>query len=116
MKRFLLSILICCSFFSLEAQFVTKEQPLGLTLYFAQKSIYSITLGASELPDMLVIEEEDLLMEKETGMTRVAAPVCVNYMLDNSGSWTDLPDGSRLWQLDITLPGALALMIIENNI
>ena len=33
----------------------------------------------------------------------------VNYTLENSGTWTTLPDGNKVWQLKITSVGAKAL-------
>ena len=108
MKRIFLIMMICCSFLMVEAQFPTEEQPIGFTLDVAQRTISPITFSAADLPDMNDIAEEDVLTEQETGLIRIGYPVRVNYTPDNSGNWVDLPDGGRLWRLEIILPGALA--------
>ena len=105
MKRFFCILLILCSFLKVEAQFPSKEQPLGFSLDMAQSASSSITLLG---PDMRVVEEEDALIKKETGRIRVAYPVRVNFSPENSGHWEVLPDGGKLWRLEVTLPGALA--------
>lgn len=40
---------------------------------------------------------------------RFAAPLPVFFALDSSGTWETLDDGSRLWRLRISSPGALSL-------
>lgn len=40
------------------------------------------------------------------GPARFAEPREVDYRLTNSGTWETLPDGSRLWRLRISSPGA----------
>jgi len=117
MKRILLflSIVFCCSLFKVHSQFPTKDQPLGFTLDFAKCSLTSKKLNSYELPDMKIVEEEDLVNDKETGIMRIAYPVRVNYTLHNSGFWEELPDGSRIWQFEVTLPGALLTSVMYDK-
>lgn len=42
----------------------------------------------------------------------IAYPHEVNLNLNNSGSWTTLPDGTRIWRLRLVSPGALATMLV----
>ena len=115
MKRFVLLIIVCCSLWNLYAQYSAKEQPFGFNVDFEKCSLSSITLSTSDLPDMKLVEKEDLLYDQEDGFQRVAYPVRVNYSLNNSGCWEELPDGSRLWRLEITLPGALLTSVMYNQ-
>ncbi len=39
----------------------------------------------------------------------------VSYDMNNSGTWTDLPDGRKIWRLQITSTGAQALGLCYNN-
>ncbi|MDX2305481.1 MAG: T9SS type A sorting domain-containing protein [Microscillaceae bacterium] len=43
---------------------------------------------------------------------RFAIPISVNFNLQNSGKWTDLPNGDRLWRLKIHSEGAISLHLI----
>jgi len=42
---------------------------------------------------------------------RVAECIAVDYDMDNSGAWSDLPDGGRIWLLKIKAAEARALML-----
>lgn len=46
---------------------------------------------------------------------RFGAPFDVNYSLDNSGIWEELPDGGRLWRLRIECPGAYSINMIYDD-
>jgi len=39
----------------------------------------------------------------------------VNYTLENSGEWTELPDGGKLWRLSISCPGALSINLLYDR-
>ncbi|MFA5782963.1 MAG: PKD domain-containing protein, partial [Bacteroidales bacterium] len=39
----------------------------------------------------------------------------VNYDMTNSGTWTDLPDGRKIWRLKLTSSGAKGLAVCYNN-
>ena len=74
--------------------------------------------SAGEIPVYILpeLDHNQLLMEDiETEATgcnyRVAKGFQVSLNPDNSGLWTSLPDGSRIWRLKIKSPGALGLNI-----
>jgi len=46
------------------------------------------------------------------GQNRFAAPVAANVSLQNAGAWTELPNGDRVWQCELTSPGALGLVLL----
>jgi hypothetical protein len=49
-----------------------------------------------------------LINDAGPGPVRYAFDVPVNYTLENSGAWQELPNGSRLWRLKIEMQGALS--------
>ncbi|MBS1518130.1 MAG: T9SS type A sorting domain-containing protein [Bacteroidetes bacterium] len=56
------------------------------------------------------LKEEDLVTEKIPGMPfRFGYNFEVNYNLNNSGTWQELPDGSRVWRLAVRSADAVSL-------
>jgi len=39
----------------------------------------------------------------------------VNYNMENSGEWTDLPNGDKIWRLAISCPGALSINLLYDR-
>jgi hypothetical protein len=56
----------------------------------------------------VAVYSEDLINDVGPGPVRYAFDVPVNYTLENSGAWQELPDGGRLWRLKIEMQGALS--------
>jgi len=50
-----------------------------------------------------------------TPLLAVATLINVEYNPDNSGIWTILPDGTRLWQLNLQAKDAIALMVYYSD-
>ncbi|MBN2227463.1 MAG: trypsin-like peptidase domain-containing protein [candidate division Zixibacteria bacterium] len=46
---------------------------------------------------------------------RFGAPFDVNYTPQNSGTWEELPDGSGLWRLKISSPGAYSINLLFDD-
>lgn len=63
-------------------------------------------------PDMAKIEAEDIA-KPSPYRAGVAVPVGLN--IDNSGEWTELPDGGKIWRLSIRVDGAKALGVYYDN-
>lgn len=60
--------------------------------------------------DLKVLEEEDADDEKKGDKPwRFGKEFLVDYDLDNSGEWTTLPDGSRIWRIRFVSKGAKTL-------
>jgi len=71
---------------------------------------------SSDLPTVFMpsVNVEALLAEDEAEQSkdvpfRFGEPIDVDYTLNNSGLWEELPDGSRIWRLRISSPGAFSL-------
>jgi len=68
--------------------------------------------------DMAIIEIEDAQWEAEraAGVTKIGRRFGiefeVDYDLHNSGIWTELPDGGKLWRLGVECRGALSINLI----
>lgn len=62
-------------------------------------------------PDLNRFLAEDATADKTTTPWRFGAPIAVDLGLDNSGTWSELPDGGRVWRLRLSSPGAVSLNI-----
>ena len=71
------------------------------------------TIEHREMPrvDVDTLLAEDAVRENSGRPVapRFAKNIQVDYTLDNSGTWETLEDGSRLWRLRLSSPGALSL-------
>ena len=57
-----------------------------------------------------LLDEDRLENESEiTKPYRFANPISVKYNMNTAGTWTNLPDGSLIWRLEIESTGALFL-------
>ena len=98
---FLLAFL--CVYSKIYAQLSTHEQPISfnpnLKLTVSSKSSKStITMP---LLDMTKIEKEDNEDKEYDIPPRFGYSHIVNYDLNNSGTWFELPNGDKLWQLNV---------------
>lgn len=59
--------------------------------------------------DLTTLKSEDAVNDQNKGPFRFGYNHYVNYNLTNSGSWTSLPDGGRVWQLALKSAGAQSL-------
>jgi PKD repeat protein len=72
----------------------------------------SITL---EKPNMEQVLIEDAESEIKGELHKIGRSVYTNINLNNSGTWTNLPNGDRIWQLKIMVPDAQALVVYYDN-
>ena len=63
--------------------------------------------------DMERIFREDMENDMRGMPPRFGYKHSVHYTVENSGEWIELPDGSRLWRLTISSPGALIVLSLE---
>ncbi len=62
-----------------------------------------------EAPNLSELEKYDNFAEKNGENQRIGISLPVGISTENSGTWTVLTDGSKIWQLEITSKGAKAL-------
>jgi lysyl endopeptidase len=65
--------------------------------------------------DLNVLRSEDAVNDQSKGPFRFGYNHLVNYNFSNSGTWTTLENGDRLWQLGIKSTGALSLNLAFDN-
>lgn len=104
-------IVISCIFTNAYAQLSTNEQPTSfdtkLNLSVSSKS--AVPVVTMPQLDMAKIEQEDKEDEKYDMPPRFGYSHIVNYDLNNSGIWYELPNGDKLWQLNVVCPNALSV-------
>jgi len=61
--------------------------------------------------DMKFIMDEELKLSKSGYLPHIGYNLECDIDMNNSGTWTDLPDGGRIWQVQIKSPGALAQVV-----
>jgi lysyl endopeptidase len=84
----------------------------GYPLSISEKLTISIPVQDIPPPDWAKIKEED---KGKFANFRFAVPLLVNFDTENSGTWTDLSNGGRLWQLSIHSKDALGIAVAFDN-
>ncbi|MDR1341968.1 MAG: serine protease [Prevotellaceae bacterium] len=117
MKKCNLVICICfvLSGLKLQAQISTEELPVSFS--FKENTLQFDITTAQTLPrlDMETINREDREREEENRPVRFGYRHPVHFTLDNSGQWTTLPNGDKLWKLDIYCPEALSVNLLYDK-
>ncbi len=114
MKKTLFFIVLLAEIFSFSSQAQVSEG--GLPPSFKQNlSVKNVDFLQLSTPDLKqVYKEDDEIWEKQ-GQFRYAVGVPVDANLYNSGTWTDLPNGGRIWQLHLKSKGSLATGIYYDD-
>lgn len=112
-KTTIFLLLLFIIVFSTKAQITTEEEPISFSLSELNNLKLTenfISFDKEKLPDISVIENEDKVDDVDVEKPiRFAFPIQVNYNLQNSGQWIDLPNGDKLWTLNLHFSGALSL-------
>ncbi|MEY3195120.1 MAG: hypothetical protein RIQ78_1217, partial [Bacteroidota bacterium] len=77
----------------------------------------NLPLFSSQSPPIVSLASIDkaVLMAEDAHsplQTRFAAPVSADISMENSGTWTALPNGSQLWQCALRSPGGLGITLL----
>jgi len=115
MKKFLLLNFLCfIGIFSAKIFAQVSEGGLPPSFYYDLKTpdidkkvVYPENLSA--------VFQEDAAYEKMGVVYRYGVAVPVNADMENSGTWTTLPDGRRIWRLVISSPDAKAIGLNFNK-
>ena len=108
MKR-LLPLMFFCYSFILVAQVTNEGEPVSWS--FSKKS----SLVAKTLPqiDLKKVKAEDEINDKKLDIPyRVGVIHKVDNGLDNSGEWTELENGDRVWKMLFTSKDAVFLSVV----
>lgn len=98
---------ILLSMASLQAQISQGGEPISFR-NSVPAGMETITMPPVNVATLLA---EDSAASKEEPY-RFGYPFQVDYSLDNSGTWTELPNGDMLWRLRIVSPGAYSINLI----
>lgn len=118
MKKYIyivLSVLLCLIYQESYSQISTNEKPISFGNTLAKASEQNIPNKVMPSLDMVRINREDKEDDSNGVPPRFGYPHSVNYNLNNSGQWVNLPDGSRLWRLSISCPNALSINLLYDK-
>lgn len=113
MKQFIISlalVLIPCIVFS---QFSTGGEPIGKLLGVTQ-DLHPVIMPSVDR-EKLLDEDRMKLSEENDPAFRYGTVFDVNYDLNNSGIWINLPDGSRIWRISIHSANAFSINLFFND-
>jgi hypothetical protein len=113
MRRYNLITVLVLSFNIAYGQLSTEESPISFGKNIPALNISRNTHKVLPSLDMNRIEQEDMEDEANGMPFRFGYKHDVDYNLNNSGEWTVLSDGSRIWRLSISCPDALSIIAIE---
>lgn len=112
-KLALISIMALIGLSSM-AQISEGGIPVSFTNSLVSDRINQIDFQKPDL-EQLIIEDQVNAESAYPGPERMAVAVSVNLDLISAGSAETLEDGSKIWRLKITVPGALALGVYYSN-
>ena len=104
------TILAILAAFSTHAQITEGGMPPSFSPEF-QPAL----AGRPATPIVIPSIDKDALLAEDSRMpetSRFAAPVAVDISMNNDGTWTTFPDGSKLWQCTLRSPGGLGLTLL----
>ncbi len=81
---------------------------------FSDKSISKQSLTTKQIPvdfDIAALKAEDAKLEAMGYPLRIAQIIPVHMTMENSGEWTTLPSGQRIWRLSVKAPNALGILL-----
>lgn len=87
----------------------------GIPPSFNKLSLSTAPEVATPSVDVQALLAEDAAEAKNGLPFRFGKPFDVDYSLDNSGVWDDLPDGGRIWRLRIHCPGAFSINLLYSR-
>ncbi|MEA3444631.1 MAG: CARDB domain-containing protein [Bacteroidota bacterium] len=105
-------ILVFCLGFQSFGQISEGGQPVSFTNSNIPVEFDFIQI---QKPNISIIEIEDKADEKNGTFRKNARILPTLLNMNNSGVWTELKDGGRLWRLKIKSEGALALAVYYNE-
>ena len=104
MKKIYLGLIVFSISFNIYAQTVNLGEPIGWNGKATTKLIPNHQMSSF---NQNKIDAEDLINDASKDRPwRFGYKYDVNFSLQNSGIWTTLPSGDRLWQIAIECKGA----------
>ena len=115
MKNILFVLALNLIFLVSNAQISTHELPVSFK-YDIDK-LRETSTNSKTLPylDFQKLDKEDQQDEKNGVPPRFGYRQKVDYSINNSGTWYTLPNGDKIWRLNITCSGALSINLLYNK-
>lgn len=117
--KLILLLIICQSILYLHAQLSTNEQPFSFRSENAHifNARNAISAKMAKFPTTVEkLEKSDAETEKLGDKpVRFGYPISVDWNITNSGTWLNLENGDKLWQLEINSPGALSINLLYDK-
>ncbi len=108
---YLLLVISCCFSWSIGRAQISEG---GTPPSFAYENTTLTLRSASKLHIPFSVDDllaEDVVREAAGGLPRIAKIIPVNFSINNSGEWTELPNGQHIWRLTIDAPGATGIIL-----
>lgn len=117
MKKIFIILLAMTAYVCTSAQLSTNELPVSFnpkikSAIRSKRSIKTVTMPDL---DMEKIRKEDEENDEYDMPPRFGYPHKVNYNLNNSGKWIALPNGDKLWRLNVVCPNALSINFLYDK-
>jgi hypothetical protein len=87
----------------------------GIPISFGKVALSAIDTKIMPAPDLAALRAQDEVDQADGLPYRFGASFDVDYTLVNAGTWDDLPDGGRLWRLEIRCPGAYSINLLYSR-
>lgn len=110
--KYKITLITLFSAFSLLAQVTNEGKPLSWKLNGTEKPV-AIAMPAF---DLKTLQAEDAINDiGKNKPWRFGKEFLVDYNLANAGSWTDLPNGDRIWRIRFTSAGAKTMNFLFSD-
>jgi PKD repeat protein len=110
MKKTYLLLLTMSLFFvfviQINAQISEGGTPYSITYQIESNDIDCITLPA---PNVEKLMAEDEFFEKNGEPPRIGVPILIGLNPETAGTWTEMPNGDKIWRLAIESKGARSI-------
>jgi hypothetical protein len=114
-NKFIVLLIFLLFGFNAMGQLSTKELPVSFSLEKAIQLSDEQSIKYLSALDMEAIRKEDEEREGRGDPPRFGYKHKVDYNLDNSGTWTTLPNGDKIWHLEIFCPKALSINLLYDK-
>lgn len=100
---------------SIYAQKSDKSSPKSIELKLNDDSSLTPTKRVFPALNIKAIQEEDESEERNGLPPRFGYPLDIDFNLTNSGSWKILPNGDRIWRLEIECINAVSINLLYDK-
>src|SRR5690554_2736697 len=112
MRKTILPLLLFGVFATALAQVTNQGEPMS----WAQEQLNIVDPVILESIDLETFRQEDAINDLKTGVPyRFGIEIEVDLTLNNSGTWDELPNGDKVWRLNVISEGAKTMNFIFDD-